>query len=79
MSIRYRIADWISGGELTRRDTAWRHWRDHSVMWRDSCHEAWLADKGRIEALMKIAAMETIHANATVRRMAKVAREALAE
>lgn len=63
MRKRDRFADWISGGLIT----AW---------YRDYCLALGKASSKRV-ALERIAAMETPNANATVRRMAKTAREAL--
>jgi hypothetical protein len=70
MTLRERLADWISGGALTRAmdDAQWfdskrRQWADFAIV--------------RDDALHAIAAMETPKANATVKRMAKIAREAM--
>lgn len=77
MTFRERLADIISGGALTRaREDADRHlsrgnrWLDYAL--QQSGHSA--IYRG---LLQRIAAMETPNANATVRRMAKIAREAL--
>ncbi len=73
MTLRERIADWISGGALRRA-------------WLDAArHEAGDMLRGFAEAradllqerLNRIAACETPGANSTVRRMAKIAREAV--
>ena len=81
MNWRERLADWITGGALTRArketDTAMQR----GCEWRN----AWSIALGREQAnaarnksaLARIAAMETPGANATVRRMAEAAREAL--
>lgn len=63
MTLRERIADWISGGALSR-----------AVY--DNLYLVELASNRR-DALNEIAAMETPGANGTVKRMAKRAREAL--
>ena len=63
MTLRERLADWISGGELSRL-----------LMQNDQLNEAYWAQGG---ALHKIADCETTGANATVKRMARIAREAL--
>jgi len=63
MTLRERIADWISGGELSRL-----------LMQNDQLNEAYWAQR---DALHKIAACETPGANATVKRMVRLAREAL--
>ena len=70
MTFREKLADMISGWALTRAlDDA---------EWLDRKRGQWasLAIENH-EALRRIAAMETPGANATVRRMAKTAREAL--
>ena len=63
MTFRERLADWISGGEFSRLSI---------VAW-----EFRFTAKAYEEALSDIAAMETERANATVKRMAARAREAL--
>ena len=63
MNWRERLADWISGGELSRL-----------LMQNDQLNEAYWAQR---DALHKIAACETPGANATVKRMARLAWEAL--
>lgn len=63
MNWRERLADWISGGELSRL-----------MMQNDQLNEAYWAQR---DALCAIAACETPAANATVKRMARLAREAL--
>lgn len=63
MTFREKLADWISGGALSRaREAEESGWECESFYWSQ---------------LHRIAAMETPGANATVRRMAKTAREAL--
>jgi hypothetical protein len=70
MTLRERIADLISGGELTRLRSDLKD--------RDTMLEAAAAIVSRrTDALRTIAAMPTPGANATVRRMARVAQEAL--
>lgn len=63
MTLRERIADWISGGRLSRL-----------MAQNDQLNEAYWAKR---DALHKITACETPGANATVKRMAQIAREAL--
>ena len=63
MTLRERLADWISGGELSRL-----------LMQNDQLNEAYWAQR---DALSAIAACETPGANATVKRMARIARDAL--
>ena len=70
MTFREQIADWISGGALTRLrfSESASHHRAFSAM---------IAAERAEDALARIAAMETPGANATVRRMAQTARDAL--
>jgi hypothetical protein len=69
MTLRERLADWISGGDVTRTIDSLKvihgliEQKNHTLV------------KQR-QALREIAAMETPKANATVKRMAKIAREA---
>ena len=63
MNWRERLADWISGGELSRL-----------MMQNDQLNEAYWAQRDAISA---VTACETHGANATVKRMARIAREAL--
>ena len=76
MTLRERIADWISGGALTlaRSDCLW--WRDYMV---GVIYGPMVDEKNRQiidlqSRLDRIAAQETPGANATVRRMARIAR-----
>lgn len=81
MNMRERIADWISRGAVSRAHN------DHidslkTIMRMERSREAELKREAaawnrRAHALMTIAACETPSANATVRRMANIAREAL--
>lgn len=69
MTIRERIADWLTGGEYS----------DALVVARGATREMihkhnQSAERGA--ALRQIAALETPKANATVRKMARIAREA---
>lgn len=69
MNWRMRLADWISGGELSHL-----YMRKNILV---KSNQFWAGDSGiKEEALRTIAAMETPSANATVKRMAKAAREA---
>jgi len=63
MTFRDRLADWISGGELTkaRKEMAW----------------AWITAMGRADQLQRIAMMETPNCAHIGKRMAKAARDAL--
>ena len=81
MTLRERIADWISGGALSRaRADVDRHFESHKENVLSLCRsiEAVRYQRNHYSnALSRIAAMETPSANATVRRMAAAAREAL--
>ena len=98
MNWRYKLADWISGGELTRMTAAMQQSMDnfttlhgtystYRTMWKDTKaaldvmtidnRNGWTNSARFSRALSDIAAMETPSANATVRRMANRAREAL--
>ncbi|WP_226780327.1 hypothetical protein [Oceaniglobus trochenteri] len=73
MTYRERIADWISGGALSRARAERNSFALLAVSKeRSEARSFILGDK-----LRQIAAMETASANGTVRRMAKAAREAL--
>lgn len=104
MTLRERIADWLTDGRylalqleaaeqdasLDREDLTSAE-RAVLAIWGERCPdyepncpgcEAWaqLSKPTRYGAALRtIAAMETPHANATVKRMAKTAREALGE
>lgn len=92
MTLRERLADWITGGALTRA----RKEAAIGTEWQKIAYEAQIkriedrefrADQEHAETyarllaahdtLRRIAACETPGANATVRRMAKMAREAV--
>lgn len=81
MTFRDRLADWISGGALTlAEDGRIDALKSMNRMARSREEELRkeVANWNKREfALRSIAAMETPNANATVRRMAKAAREAL--
>lgn len=84
MTIRYKLADIISGGELSQRKAGWD--RTSAILdevklingdllaQADAMTET--QEQLRV-ALNRIAACETSKANATVKRMARIAREAL--
>lgn len=63
MNWRMKLADWISGGALTMSQDGY-------------CEEQYLSFRYRA-ALRDIAAQEKPTSNATVKRMARMAREAL--
>lgn len=63
MTWRTKLADWISGGAITRA----------TEDWTEGWEKAWELDC----AMQAIIACETPNANATVKRMAKIAREAV--
>lgn len=84
MTLREKIADWISGGALTRARAAEKARRSvaYDCMAKAMFVEAQARDQSRRayirqEQLNRIAACETPSANGTVRRMARIAREAL--
>lgn len=66
MNLRERLADWITGGKYSSKAI-------QANRLADFAKRAWEAE----DALDEIAACETTGANATVRRMARIAREAL--
>ena len=71
MTICERIADWISGGALTSKCNLINR------AFGDAARE--MVIRQEYEAtLRQITALETPKANATVRKMARIAREALA-
>jgi len=77
MTFREKLADWISGGALSDAlhyeevvNAAYEKAVSRALFARDD------ADASRA-ALRQIAALETPHANATVRKMARIAREAV--
>lgn len=70
MTFRERLADWISGGALTQA-------REHAD-WHQKSWGAWsMRAVFLCDTLHRIAAEEKPTSNATVRRMARIAREAL--
>ncbi len=84
MTFREKLADLISGGALTRARLLEAEENAQRRFWRSAAIGA-NAEKRRLKdrefrfsaALCQIRDMETPNANATVRRMAKFAREAL--
>lgn len=70
MTFREKLADWLTGGNYQLR----KEIRDLNYK---SMVEAWKLSGEYEQALTEIAAQETPGANATVKRMAKIAREAL--
>ena len=83
MTLRERLADWISGGALTRARIDARHHETLAGIYLDANRAANVDffakcqfSERRQSALRAIAAMETPKANATVKRMAKTARKA---
>lgn len=77
MTLRERIADWISGGALTRaKHDAREGWAE---AYKHMCSAEIADDKKFLmrDALNRIAACETPRASSTVRRMARIAREAM--
>ena len=70
MDWRYKLADWISGGEMTRQVED----ADLARQWEQSWTQEAIVG---FKALSEIAAMETPGAAPAARRMANRAREAL--
>ena len=67
MTLRERIADWISGGALSHARWQAQRLGGFAKTW----HNAYTKAYARLD---RIAAQETPGANATVRRMARIAR-----
>ena len=67
MKMREQLADWISGGAITRRDAIINRMAEE--------HARKFANLEN--GLQSIAAQEKPTSNATVKRMARIAREAL--
>jgi hypothetical protein len=76
VTLRERIADWISGGALTWMKLDIELREENRVMWRDRSFDRNRMIGKMAVALRAIADCETPSANATVRRMARIAREA---
>ena len=81
MTLRERIADWISGGAffVYKNQASVHHERMHYYArkmntWRSKWHENERQRRQLAGRLSDIAAQETPGANATVRRMARIAR-----
>ena len=77
MTLREKLADWISGGALTRARAHLALSHDQGDAWMERSFVFEDRNRASRNALRTIAAMETTSANATVKRMAKTAREAL--
>lgn len=91
MNLRERIADWISGGALTRAVESAKAFEKNGAIcfdiamsaqaraekWQSESNEGWTTATTRLLALQSIAAQEKPTSNATVRRMARIARQAL--
>ena len=67
MTLRERIADWLTGGALSRG-------RDDFKALEHTLRMSWESNREHLDRLDRIAAQETPGANATVRRMARIAR-----
>lgn len=83
MKIRYRLADWISGGALSRAKEG-RIEALKSMNRMERAREAELKREVQswsvvMNALRRIEKEERPTSNATVRRMARIAREALSQ
>lgn len=69
-TLRERIADWLTGGNYSASVSIARAATSEMVNKHNMA-------KKRGDALMSVAMQETPYANATVRRMARIAREGL--
>ncbi len=91
MTFREKLADWISGGALTQAIESKCRYKEGRLQfsgllndmteernaWRSSAR-AGIEEHARLSGVLeRIANMETEKANATVRRMANAARDAL--
>ena len=79
MTIREKLADWISGGALTDETNARISTEKHLKRSQDLLYTEVAENEDLRVVLRRIADLETPHANATVRKMARIAREALGE
>lgn len=86
MTFREKLADWISGGALTRyrrrQDDAHDMYQEAKENYRSGFgkrYEAVIELDKMIAVLYSIVAQEKPTSNATVKRMARMAREALGE
>ena len=79
MTIREKLADWISGGALTDERNARISTEKHLKRSQDLLYTEVSENEDLRDALRQIASLETPSANATVRKMARIAREALGE
>lgn len=79
MTLREKISDWISGGELTRARDDTKKMKNEAIFWREEAYALMVkhTKNSLAKSLQRIAACETPSANATVRRMARIAREAM--
>jgi hypothetical protein len=77
MTFREKLADWISGGALTRAREIDEMMEQSRVRWRDLAFDCTASVKNLEHALRLIEAEEKPTSNATVKRMARIAREAL--
>lgn len=77
MTLRERIADWLTGGDYSGALYSRDEWRKLAITGNERLQVWTERTFDRTFALRDIADMETEHANATVRRMAARAREAL--
>ena len=70
MTLRDKLANWISGNKLSYLKKMEQVNGNRATRWKIECNKM-------EDALLEIANAETTGANATVKRMAKIAREAL--
>ena len=74
MTFREKLADWISGGAVYDAKRMSSHWFNE---WQSAMDAYGDHDAKAQDALRRIAECETQGENATVKRMAKIAREAM--
>ena len=77
MTLRERLADWISGRALMRARNGWVEEMNRRGFAEDQARDQMARAYILQERLNRIAAMETLNSNATVKRMANAAREAV--
>lgn len=79
MTLREKIADWISGGELSFQRNGWARSRAINLDIKERSQDGVIKINKLRRSLILVSMQETPNANATVRRMSKIARDALAE
>lgn len=77
MTLHEKLADWLTGGEYSERLVQKRTWIDMYRKADDMALDHMFKSSAAHAALREIAEQETPTANATVKRMAKIARGAM--